>query len=216
MADAALVATRAEDALVLAVFRDAPREVGVGDQRARHADGIRRAGGQQCLRLGRLVDARGGYQRHGELCAQDARRLAHRVARDRRGRHDPGRPQIARRIADHGARVVDQTFVGERAQDARALRGMAALRQRLVGGQPYAHGHARAGAATHRAQCFAHVVETPLSIAAPGVVAPVRALAQELRGQVAVRCAQLESVEPGLARVACHERVVLDDLLDLV
>ena len=99
---------------------------------------------------------------------------------------------------------------------ARGLRGVAALGQRLVGREPDAHGQARAGAAPHRAERFAHVVQTPLRIAAPGVVAPVRALAQELRGQVAVRGAQLDAVEPGRARISRDELVMLDDLLDLV
>ena len=56
MADAALVAARAEDALLLAVLEQTTWEVGIGDQRARHADGIGSPRSQDCLGLDRLVN----------------------------------------------------------------------------------------------------------------------------------------------------------------
>src|SRR4029079_14540063 len=73
-----------------------------------------------------------------------------------------------------------------------------------------------AGAAAHRPERLAHVVQAPLGIAAPGVVAAVRALAQELRRQVPVRSTQLDAVEAGRSCMPGDELVVRHDLLDLV
>ena len=144
---------------------DAPRQVGIGDQRARHADGVGGAGGQQRLGLGRLVNARGGDQRDRERLVQDARRLAHRIARDRRRRHDPGRAEVARRVADHGARVVDQALAaracagwprspargGPRAASRRRTAGCPRrARRRRRGASPAAPRGRSAGAARRR------------------------------------------------------------------
>ena len=134
---------------------------------------------------------------------------------DRGRRHDPGRAEVARRVSDHGARVVDQALARERAQDGGGLRGMAALGQRFVGGEPDSNREPVARAASHRLQHCSDVVQAPLRVAAPGVVALIRALAQELRRQVAVGRAQLDAVEARRARVAGDQFVVRDDLLDL-
>ena len=94
--DAALVAAGAEDPLALAAFDELARQLRICDQASVHADRVGGSGGDQVLRLRRLVHARRDDQRDAEILSQQQAVRPHRVAVDRWRRHDPARAEIAR------------------------------------------------------------------------------------------------------------------------
>ena len=179
------------------------RHVGIGDQRARHADQVRPRGERCVDRL------RGAEGVRDQQWAIDQLPEVPDVAEQRRllGRHVA---HVRRAHAHRQVHVVDQlAHVGE--QRGQPLHGQARLLP-TVGRQPDPDHELRSARADlpHDARD-----DREPAVERLGAGPAVRRRRQELREQVAVRGVQLDDLEPGLGGVERRAAEALDDRVEL-
>ncbi len=211
VADACLVAADAGDDLVGPVLRRLANEVGVGDQRAGHADRLGLAVGDHVLGCADVDHLRRADHGHVDRRTHRGERPRQRVRASGRRRHDPGRRGEVRGVAEDERGEVDQAGAAQLAGDRRAGLGVQPLGRELVGGEPDADRELRPRALPHGLQCVACEAQRRPVL----VRAPVGGRREELGDQVTVRHRDLDAVHPALAAMARCGRVALEHRGDL-
>ena len=176
-------------------------QVGIGDQRARHADGVGVAGGDEPLGRGDVDDraSRRSPARSDRGPHERERRGDRRLGRGRR-RRDPARRGDVGGVAERERGEVDQAGGAQRAGDSAhaAASSPSGASSSAASRTPTAS----PGPAASRTAASTSSAKRRRVATAVGVVAPVRARREELRDQVAVRHRDLDPVDPALAAVA--------------
>ena len=189
---AGLVAGDARVDPVLAALESLADPGGIGQEGPRHGHQIGLSLGQDRLRVLRHGDAVGRRDRHRDLGLQRGGRLREGSARD--ARDDRGHAGLV--PADAGVEDVDACVLELMGQGDDVLPGLGAVDQ-VHQGDPVDDRQPR-GRGAHRADDLHREATTALGVAAPVVLALIRALGQELVEQVALRAHDLDGVVAGL------------------
>ena len=203
--EAGLVAADAGVDLVRAVLRGLVDELGIGQQRTRHADHVGLAGGEDLLRDLRIVDAIGGAERDLDLLLHPLGDPGEGTARHRGrdGRHARLMPADAG-VDDRRAGAFDRLGELHDFFPALAVGDQIEHRQPVDDDEVLADGLAHPGDDLHRQP---HAI---LPAAAPFILALVDVRDQELVDEIALGAHHLDAVVAGFTGQLGAAHVGLD------
>jgi len=208
--DAALVAADAVVDLVLAIFADLVRKLGIGDLRPRHRDHVRLARGDDLLRQRRVLDPSDREDRQVAHRRLDGRSEIDEVAVRRVGRLD-GHEDVVVAGRCH-VDVVDPAVGLEVPGDAHGVLDVQPTGDEVAQADAYTDDEVRPDASADLLDHLARETKAVLERAAVLVGSLVVERREELMQEVAVRNVHLGAVEAAFARELGRAPPPLDHL----
>ena len=198
--DAAFVRSHAGPDVVEPTFASLARQVGVGDQRARHPDDVHLAIGDDLLGVPRIDDARRVEDRHpGDRLLDEPGQRHEEAGVKAHVRHHGGLERVRVSAAADDREEVDQAGGGEPAGDGRQIRGGQPARSALIAGDARADDEVTADLPANLAQHVHPEAHPVLQASAVRVEPMVEQRRPELIDEVVVRHGELDPVETPVA-----------------